>query len=183
MDHENDPIVIQRRIDNSTNFNRNWADYKSGFGQPNGNMWIGLENLHKVAAPGKRAMLEITMTHRSYPNQVFYANYNTFEVENEANWYRLKLKGYSGNAGDSMAYNNGMKFTTSDKDNDRASWKCGERYQGGWWFNACHSAFLNGAYPTEQSTEAKFMSWKGIDGYFGNVLSSEMRIKYHKEIC
>ena len=33
--------VIQRRIDDSVNFDRNWKDYEVGFGDIRGNYWIG----------------------------------------------------------------------------------------------------------------------------------------------
>ena len=42
-------IVIQRRITNGTaNFYRNWEDYENGFGDLNGEFWIGLRNMHEL---------------------------------------------------------------------------------------------------------------------------------------
>lgn len=45
-------------------------------------------------------------------------------------------------------YLNGMMFSTLDRNNDNcgSSFQCASRYKGGWWFNCCGSAFLNGFY-------------------------------------
>ena len=42
-------IVIQRRITNGTvNFYRNWEDYVNGFGDLDGEFWIGLNNIYQL---------------------------------------------------------------------------------------------------------------------------------------
>ena len=71
-------IIIQRRTDASVTFNRNWNDYKNGFGDLNGNFWLGLEKIHKLASPGKGAILRIDLKHISAPIQLKYAEYSNF---------------------------------------------------------------------------------------------------------
>ena len=71
-------------------------------------------------------------------------------VEGEDQGYRLHIGGYTGTAGDSMAYVwghslDGMKFTTRDRDNDKGEGSnCAHMdynipgakgNQGGWWYN------------------------------------------------
>ena len=64
-------------------------------------------------------------------------NIRVFRVEDEDQGYLLHISGYSGTAGDSLAYHNGMKFSTWDIVNDeseRISKNCKQEYKGGWWF-------------------------------------------------
>lgn len=53
------------------------------------------------------------------------------------------------NTGSSNTELNGMLFSTLDRDNDRYSGHCATKYSGGWWFNNCHDAYLNGPWATE----------------------------------
>lgn len=50
------------------------------------------------------------------------------------------------NTGSSNTELNGMLFSTLDRDNDRYSGHCATKYSGGWWFNNCHDAYLNGPW-------------------------------------
>uniref|UniRef100_K1PR98 Microfibril-associated glycoprotein 4 n=1 Tax=Magallana gigas TaxID=29159 RepID=K1PR98_MAGGI len=40
----------------------------------------------------------------------------------------------------------GMQFSTFDVDNDKTSVNCADGYYGGWWFNSCRLAYLNGPW-------------------------------------
>ena len=89
-------IVIQRRVDASVDFYRNWASYKSGFGDVTGNFWIGLENVYKLAGPGRGAILRVDIKHRNSPTSQYYATYSAFEIGDESSKYKLLIHGYSG---------------------------------------------------------------------------------------
>lgn len=43
----------------------------------------------------------------------------------------------------------GMQFSTFYVDNDEYSGNCAATYLGGWWFNCCHAAYLNGPWQSD----------------------------------
>ncbi|XP_035670248.1 deleted in malignant brain tumors 1 protein-like [Branchiostoma floridae] len=157
--------VIQRRQDGSVPFNRNWEEYKLGFGDKKGEFWLGNENIH-LLTNFKNHELRIDM--EDWQGNKRFALYSTFRVSGEADGYRLHISGYSGNAGDSMAgalSNNGQRFSTVDRDNDAyTSGHCSQRWgQGGWWFAACSYSYLNGRYLGNCGNSCT--SWQGVVWY------------------
>ncbi|XP_065062224.1 ficolin-2-like isoform X2 [Rhopilema esculentum] len=170
-------IVFQRRASNSVDFYRGWEEYKKGFGDPQGNYWLGLERLHHLARPGKGAILRVELQHQDYPGVTYYASYSTFEIENEENQYRINVSGYSGNAGNSLVHHDGMKFSTKDRDNDLHSINCAQRYHGAWWYKYCHDSNLNGVY-LSNGISAVDMGWYSLKNHHGKIKFSEMKIGY-----
>ena len=84
-----------------------------------------------------------------------YAIYSSIAVNNAANKYRLDFGGYSGTAGDGMRAcrssenNDGMPFSTPDRDNDNwTSGNCARGSSAGWWYNQCLCVVLNRPYVT-----------------------------------
>ncbi|CAB3984479.1 Hypothetical predicted protein, partial [Paramuricea clavata] len=136
--------VFQRRQDASVDFYRGWQDYKNGFGDLNGNFWLGLDRIHRLTKSGQNVLRVDLM---DWTNDKAYAKYGSFSVASESDGYRLDLGSFSGNAGDSLTYHNGMKFSTYNRDNDqRAGSNCAVIYQGAWWYKTCHHSNLNGLY-------------------------------------
>ncbi|XP_078485043.1 ficolin-1-like isoform X1 [Ciona intestinalis] len=84
--------VIQRRVDNRTDFNRNWIDYKTGFGNRRASFWIGLENIRALTKNGDNE-LRIDIT--TCDNTKIVAEYSNFMVGPENDRYRLYLSGFT----------------------------------------------------------------------------------------
>lgn len=126
-----------RRQDGSVNFNRNWAEYKFGFGDPSGEFFIGLERLHELTSYGPPQ--ELLLTLRDFKDEFKYARYDSFRVGNETEKYALLDVGaYSGDAGDILIKHKGLQFSTPDQYNgpDNRNWA--EAYGTGWWFAYCY---------------------------------------------
>lgn len=140
--------VIQKRQDGSVNFFRTWEQYKVtaympekkptkhtsctsilqkireikhvgqsqlGFGNLDGEYWLGLEHLYWMT---KQAQYKLRVMLEDWHGRQVFAEYDSFSLEPESDWYRLRLGQYSGNAGDSLSWHNNKAFTTLDRDKD-----------------------------------------------------------------
>jgi len=153
-------LLIQQN-DGSNFFNRSWAEFKVGFGDPSGNYWLGNELLSQLTA-NNRYKLKFDLQSRN-TSHWYYAEYSTFRVLTEAYNYKLQVAGYSGNAGhDAFGsdWHNGMMFSTYDRDNDPTSTNCAASRGGGFWYSACDAAQVN--LPRVGGNEP--FSWDGLPG-------------------
>ena len=139
------PLLIHQNVDGSDFFNRSWVEFKVGFNNTNGNYWLGNDLLHQLT---KTARYKLRCLIQARSNGIVYvANYDTFLVGPEASNYTLRVGQYSGNAGDSLSYHNGMMFSTYDRDNDPLQnfrYKhCASYHGGSFWYNTCFKAGMN----------------------------------------
>lgn len=160
--------VLQRRLPHSkaTDFNRGWYDYKMGFGNASSDYWIGLENMY-IWTNTRHYEMRIDLT--DFEGESSYAQYELFYIESEPKGYRLHVSGYSGTAGDSMGNGgkldnftaDGMMFTTQDEDHDTShEINCAKYWKiGGWWFNRCSWANLNGPYKEPGEGDGIGINW------------------------
>ncbi|KAL6482446.1 hypothetical protein MHYP_G00105260 [Metynnis hypsauchen] len=158
--------VIQRRMDGTLNFYRPWDQYKKGFGNTNGEHWLGLENLYQLTSKRK---YELRVDLEDFEGAKVFAKYSTFSVASEVNGYKLTVGGFiDGGAGDSLTQHNGQKFSTFDKDQDTSSSNCAKTYLGAFWYSACYYANPNGIYlwgkdGTLYAIGDVWYSWKALD--------------------
>ena len=140
-------IVIQRRVDASVSFERSWDEYVAGFGNMDGNFWLGLEDIHYLTTSCTMS-LQIDVVPFNIP--AVSIPYTQFQVGDATSDYLLTVT--SDTPGHESLYNSftrssGMRFTTYDRDNDQgAVVNCAVDYKAGWWFNNCYKLNLNGVY-------------------------------------
>lgn len=154
--------VVQRRMDGSQNFFRNWTEYKMGFGQLHREHWLGNDNIYLLTAQTflKGSEVRFDMMAKGESNMK-WAKYSSFEVDNEATGYELHVSGFSGNVEDRFNYHDGMKFTTYDRDQDKNSINCAVYSYGAWWYNSCNLVNINGQYDRfkRESDTVKVLQW------------------------
>ncbi|XP_060575486.1 ryncolin-1-like [Ruditapes philippinarum] len=176
--------VFQRRQDGSVDFYRDWEDYKTGFGDLNGEFWLGNNYLNLLTDDDRQHELRIDL--EDFDGNRAYAKYRSFKILPEKMKYILEVGNYNGNAGDSLEASNnkghihdGMEFSTKDNDNDNLSGHCASMYKGAWWFNYCFASHLNGLYSqkatcTEEWNCIIWNSWKGSQT---SIKFTEMKLR------
>ena len=142
LEQENGWITIQRRVDASVSFERSWDEYVGGFGDVDGNYWLGLEAIHDLTA-AQPMRLQIDVVPCNIP--AVSIPYQQFHVGDAASEYLLTItsdtSGYD-TLYNSMNYHSRSKFSTYDRDNDDSSRHCASLYRAGWWFNGCYQLHL-----------------------------------------
>ncbi|XP_077333200.1 fibrinogen alpha chain-like [Lithobates pipiens] len=150
-------LLIQQREDGSVNFNRTWQDYKHGFGSVDANgkgeLWLGNKYIHMLSQ--NETILRVEL--EDWSGKQAFAEY-IFRLGSESEGFSLHASSYEGSAGDALTEgskedsentsHDKMKFSTYDRDNDKWEENCAEMYGGGWWYNNCQAANLNGIYYT-----------------------------------
>jgi len=173
--------VFQRRKDGTVEFKRTWAEYAAGFGNRNGEFWLGNDNLAALLAQKTPQVLRIEL--EDWKGNKRYAEYSNFKVLGAGNKYKLESLGaYSGDAGNSMHGSDdkrdhlGQFFTTLDQDNDkRGDANCAVQWNGAWWYNNCHETNLNGEY--KNNAKGKGINWNSWTGFELSLKAVEMKFR------
>ncbi|XP_040543473.1 fibrinogen-like protein 1-like protein isoform X3 [Gallus gallus] len=162
--------VIQRnRYNTDITWAESWSTYKYGFGNVHSDYWLGTEYIHQIT---KQKVYRVRFVIQDASNNIRFAEYNLFSVDNESQGYRLRLGSYSGTAGDAMTSANSavvhdnMKFSAKDLDQDTNSGNCASANGGGWWYSSCYSVRLN---------FKGYLTWSGLCN--GNCRASAILIK------
>jgi len=85
--------VFQKRRDGSVDFFRAWDDYKRGFGNLNGEFWLGLDKIHRLTVSSSNKLrVDLEDIHGA----TVFAEYSSFSVASERAKYQLSLGSYTG---------------------------------------------------------------------------------------
>ena len=182
--------VFQRRQDGSVNFfPRSFNDYIGGFGDRNGEFWLGLEAIHRLApTQSDRSVTTLRVDLRDSQGNPGNATFETFGLLNSDNQYQLIIARYSGgNAGDSLTQHTGSPFYTPDRDvgHPTLGADCANQAKGAWWFrntrteeNVCSrfSSHLNGLY-SPNGNQRSGIQWTSFTGGFEALSFSEMKLR------
>nr|KAG5713875.1 hypothetical protein BaRGS_024502 [Batillaria attramentaria] len=155
---------IMNRIDNSAtiSFDRKWADYQRGFGDPEADFWLGLDNIHVLTYS---EVYHVRFRIRQLnPEQNLYQQYYHVRVASGDDLYRVTFDDNTtaGNLGDSFSPSNGAKFSTADNDNDgNANVNCAALHKAGWWFKDSTCSLCNPTGPLLRSGDGKVSNAPG----------------------
>lgn len=179
-------VLVQRRKDGSVNFFRNWEDYKKGFGNLDGEFWIGNDNLHYLTNQAD-TRLYIDLRTWDSPQTSYHAYYSHIRVASESDLYRLYVSGFRddlSNAGDSLTSiresHTEQPFSTHDRDHDNRYYdNCADLYHGAWWFGNCFDSHLNGRYYRTPNHDDYFrrdgIQWNSLHLY-SSLMKSDIMV-------
>ncbi|XP_025719068.1 angiopoietin-related protein 4 [Callorhinus ursinus] len=173
--------VIQRRQDGSVDFNQPWEAYKAGFGDPQGEFWLGLEKVHRILGDrGSRLAVQLQDWEGNAESLQFPVH-----LGGEDTAYSLQLTAPVANElGATTVAPSGLSlpFSTWDQDHDlRGDKNCAKSLSGGWWFGTCGHSNLNGQYfrsvPPQRQQRKKGIFWKTWRGRYYPLQATTMLIQ------
>ncbi|XP_060087904.1 angiopoietin-related protein 3 [Heteronotia binoei] len=143
MKTESSWTVIQNRVDGSLDFNQTWESYINGFGNLDGEFWLGL---HKIYSIVHQADYILRIELEDWKANKRYIEYSLIMGGPETD-YAVCLAKITGNIPSALPEQKEVKFSTIDHGNNtEGNIKCPEDYSGGWWHDKCEETNLNGKY-------------------------------------
>ncbi|XP_060666161.1 fibrinogen-like protein 1 [Drosophila nasuta] len=152
-------MTIQQRKDGSISFDRNWENYAFGFGDLEGDFWLGLYKLHQITN-STRQELQIFVGYSFYTS--FY-EYDNFKIASADEFYELKSLGNHKSKFNYTQLQENTKFSTYDRHLGESVERCADNGDGGWWYGKDCGKNLNSPYRqirTATGIQAKFVSMR-----------------------
>ncbi|XP_069135513.1 uncharacterized protein [Argopecten irradians] len=133
-------IVLQHRFNGSVLFNRSFSDYENGFGQLDGEFWLGLSKMYLLTNSNRIVRFNL----QTLTGTWLTLEYGTFSVASNRTQYTLHVANHiKGFGAQTFEYNSGNEFSTIDRDNGNS---CAKRRFGGWWYKSCTYLNINGEF-------------------------------------
>ncbi|XP_026521759.1 angiopoietin-related protein 3 [Notechis scutatus] len=143
MEGENPWTIIQKRSNGSVDFNQTWESYIDGFGNLDGEFWLGLQKIYSIV---DQADYILRIELEDWKANKRYIEY-TFKMGGPNRDYALFLSRITGNIPNALPEQKEIKFSTKDHSNStERKLNCTESDSGGWWYNVCEETNLNGRY-------------------------------------
>ena len=142
-------ILIQQRSSlHHDRFNRPFADYVNGFTNDQGDLWYGLEPLHKLTSANKTQYQLVLSAKREDNGKWMVVVLDNFYVDSGVG-YNLRFGSIVAKLNtviddSELIFHKDKPFSARDRDQD--SWRggnCAFAYKGGWWFGGCGFVCLN----------------------------------------
>ena len=151
---------------------------------------MGLNDIHRLTTTHN---VSLYINIHTFEGEPFTLKLQTFSVGDAESNYALRISGYS-QSPDRVTQpafdnaNNGMMFTTRDRDNDQRHNNCAsDLHKGGWWYGNCGNINLNGNYegdvtPTDTGIVVKHIDTTSGSSYDTKAVKSvEMIIRTRVE--
>ena len=179
-------MVIARRSNPKTNFDRLYHDYKQGFGDLQEDFWFGLQSLQMLTSKRPYELKLDMFSQRDDTEPTAVARYSSFEIVNPN--YTLKLGNFTGsdkNLLDNMMQFNGQPFAAK-KDSRDTSDIC-FTMGGGWWYleKYCSSG-LDESPGTILTTRYDELGWYDLsnkDPYITGRFFEKYELKMRPKDC
>ncbi|XP_008107539.1 angiopoietin-related protein 3 [Anolis carolinensis] len=143
MKTESSWTVIQNRSNGSQDFNQTWDDYINGFGNLDGEFWLGLHKMYSIVG---HADYILRMELEDWRANKRYIEY-TLTMGGPETDYAVLLFRIAGNIPYALPEQKELKFLTEDHGNNtERNISCPESESGGWWYSGCEETNLNGKY-------------------------------------
>ncbi|ESO08580.1 hypothetical protein HELRODRAFT_74951, partial [Helobdella robusta] len=169
--------VFQRRLDGSVDFFRTWNEYSDGFGNLNGEFWLGNRLINEITTQRSYKMKAEAV---AFDGSTFHVFHTQFYLDSQVNNYtiRFDVKVNNNTSATGVAPKN-YPFSTWDRDNDIYAGNCAQSFLGAWWYTSCHGCNFNGFYyPGGNHSQhyASGVDWSPFKGQYESMKATWMMI-------
>ncbi len=189
--HDRNPIRLYAYSDILTRlqlfFDKTWAEYKAGFGDPETEYFIGLDNLYRYFSLYVHhyvIVIEKLIVYHSLTNDVeyklvirmwdvndnyAYATYKTFKVADDVT-YQLDISSFNAvnkfGLRDELSIVNGANFSTKDQDNSGGACADKPSFNSAGWFSSCpgHNLFGENKFTDDAFPDKSGIFWFSFGG-------------------